>query len=239
MRLCSALALVWFAVSGAVAAEPLTLLTENNPPYNFMDSEQQRVIGIAADVVHEMTARAGVTTQVQLLPWQRAFQAALDQPNACIFATTVTAEREKQFHFIEPIAGGGIVLWGRADWSRPVTSLADVRDVTIGVVAGDVGERFLIERGHTLRDQVAESALNARKLAAKRIDLWIAGRTGGPWIAKLQGVGPFKLVLDLSETRLGLACNRAIDPSTLERLRDAHAAMVADGTLGLIHSRYR
>src|SRR5271156_5775123 len=86
----------------ARAEEVLRLLTNDNPPFSMIAKGQQ-VVGISADVVAEMAARAGIGVELRSYPWARAYDEALHHADACAFSTTRTEEREALFQWIGPI----------------------------------------------------------------------------------------------------------------------------------------
>jgi len=86
----------------AADAAHLKLLTEDYPPFNMADSGG-RVIGLSTDIVRQLLQRAGISYDVELLPWVRAFNRAVLEPNTCVYSTTRTEQREHQFKWIGPV----------------------------------------------------------------------------------------------------------------------------------------
>ena len=99
----------------AVANGELTLTTENYPPFNMLDDDTGRIVGISTDIVRAVMTRAGQSYNMSFLPWQRAFNDALTKSNTCVFSTTETKERLPQFKWVGPLVSNNWILFGRAD----------------------------------------------------------------------------------------------------------------------------
>jgi polar amino acid transport system substrate-binding protein len=218
-------------------SEPrLYLTTELAPPYSVREGE--RVIGIGADTVREIMGRANIEHTIELLPWKRAYTAALERSDACVFSTTRTPEREPLFKWIGPIGEADWVLMGRADRKLHLNSLEDARNYRIGTYNGDARDQYLRARGFKV-DPAPNDLLNLRKLMADRIDLWAASiRRGGMTLASMGYADKVVPVFVFNRIRVYLACNRAIPDAMSARMETAYDAMARDGTLERILHRY-
>jgi polar amino acid transport system substrate-binding protein len=218
-------------------SEPrLYLTTELAPPYSVREGE--RVIGIGADTVREIMGRANIEHTIELLPWKRAYTAALERNDACVFSTTRTPEREPLFKWIGPIGEADWVLMGRADRKLHLNSLEDARNYRIGTYNGDARDQYLRARGFKV-DPAPNDLLNLRKLMADRIDLWAASiRRGGMTLASMGYADKVVPVFVFNRIRVYLACNRAIPDAMSARMETAYDAMARDGTLERILHRY-
>jgi polar amino acid transport system substrate-binding protein len=196
------------------------------------------VIGIGADTVREIMGRANIEHTIELLPWKRAYTAALERNDACVFSTTRTPEREPLFKWIGPIGEADWVLMGRADRKLHLNSLEDARNYRIGTYNGDARDQYLRARGFKV-DPAPNDLLNLRKLMADRIDLWAASiRRGGMTLASMGYADKVVPVFVFNRIRVYLACNRAIPDAMSARMETAYDAMARDGTLERILHRY-
>jgi polar amino acid transport system substrate-binding protein len=224
------------AVPPAQSEPRLYLTTELAPPYSVREGE--RVIGIGADTVREIMGRANIEHTIELLPWKRAYTAALERNDACVFSTTRTPEREPLFKWIGPIGEADWVLMGRADRKLHLNSLEDARNYRIGTYNGDARDQYLRARGFKV-DPAPNDLLNLRKLMADRIDLWAASiRRGGMTLASMGYADKVVPVFVFNRIRVYLACNRAIPDAMSARMETAYDAMARDGTLERILHRY-
>jgi polar amino acid transport system substrate-binding protein len=218
-------------------SEPrLYLTTEQAPPYSVREGE--RVIGIGADTVREIMGRANIEHTIELLPWKRAYTAALERSDACVFSTTRTPEREPLFKWIGPIGEADWVLMARADRKLHLNSLEDARNYRIGTYNGDARDQYLRARGFKV-DPAPNDLLNLRKLMADRIDLWAASiRRGGAALARMGYADKVVPVFVFNRIRVYLACNRGVPDAMTARMETAYESMTRDGSLERILHRY-
>ena len=232
---CAATAIV------AVQALGLTLLTEENPPFNF--TEKGKLVGSGADVVAEMVRRSGVSATTEVLPWSAAYVRAQGAKETCLFSTARLENRERQFLWVGPIATNAWAIYGRPDFAARVNSLDELKRYRIGGVVNDAKVEYLRESGLTNVRAVAEDRMNPPRLFLPddhpdHIDLWIAGVYGAREVAKSVKVNDLKLVLMARELPLYLACSPQTRPDTIKGLAAALESIKADGTLKRIADEY-
>jgi polar amino acid transport system substrate-binding protein len=232
------LAALLAALSGAprAAAPPLYLTTETSAPSSMV--EGGKVVGIVTDKVREMMERAELGYRIELLPWKRAYAAALHRPDGCVFSTTRTAEREPLFKWVGPLDEAQWVLMGRADRHFDLHSLEDARHYRIGTYNGDAREQFLRARGFKV-DSAPEDLINPRKLLLNRIDLWASSlRRGSPVLDRHGWDKQIVPVLAFNKIEVYLACNRAVPDEQVARMNAAAEAMRRDGAMQRIERSY-
>lgn len=219
----------------AVAA-PLTINTEDSPPYNML--VEGNVVGIGADKVVLMMQRVKQAYTLQVLPWRRAYEDALKNPNACVFSTTRTPEREALFKWVGPLAYNEWVLYGRADAHLSVNALEDARPYLIGAYNGDVREQYLRNQGFKVDTVIADS-LNPKRLMMGRIDLWVSGRYDGAVLIDQGGFhGRIVPLLTFFRSELYLACNRQVSDALIDKLNVEIGVMSRDGSSTAIDAKY-
>lgn len=224
------------ACAAAPDAPRLYLATESSPPFSMLD--RGRVVGIATDKLRTAMARGGVDAEFSLLPWQRAYTAALQRPDACVYSTTRTPEREALFKWVGPLDTAHWVLMGRADRPLRLASLSDARGLRIGTYHGDARDAYL--RGLGLAtDAAPNDLLNPPKLLQGRIDLWAASlREGSTVLARNGWDKRIVPVLAFRRIDVYLACNRALPDALVLRLNAELGAMARDGTVQRIERAY-
>ena len=216
-------------LAGAAAAGPLRIAGENLPPSSMMDGEL--VVGRETGKVRELLVRAGVSYQIKLLPWKRAYAQAQNEVDTCIYATTRTPEREKLFSWIGPLNEGQWILYGLASRRLVAQRLDDVRGMTIGTLLGDARDDYLRQRGFDVAP-VTQEWLNPQKLLMGRIDLWAVGVASGtrpfagkPWEDQVVPV------LTFNRVQTYLACNKAVPEAQVQAMQRAVTAMRRDGSM--------
>lgn len=233
---------VAIAAGAACAAErgpvrPLYLVTETAAPSSMQD-RGGRVIGIATDKVRMAFGRAGVPYTIDLLPWRRAYAAARTRPDACVYSTTRTPDRDALFKWIGPIDNAEWVLMARADSGIRLGTLEDARPYRIGTYHGDARDGYLRSRGFRV-DGTSTDFANPRKLLLGRIDLWAASLRAGPPLLEQNGwKGRIVPVLVFNRIDVFLACNRAVPDEVVKRLNSAFASLERDGEMRRIEHSY-
>jgi polar amino acid transport system substrate-binding protein len=223
--------------AGTALAAPLTVTTEDYPPFNMPKAGSDAIVGISTDALRKTFELAKIDYTISLFPWTRAYDAARQDPNTCVYSTTRTDEREPLFKWVGPLAHNDWVLFGRAD-SPKLTSLADAKAYVIGGYHGDATTEFLEAQGLKV-DEANADRLNPQKLAAKRIDFWAAGSALGPYVSKREGVDNVVPVLRIKDATLYLACNKAVPDEVIGKLNAALKQLTDDGTVAAIAKNYQ
>jgi polar amino acid transport system substrate-binding protein len=232
----AALLAVACAWAWAEPAPRLYLTTETSAPYSMREGD--RVTGIGTDMVREIMVRSGIAYSIDLLPWKRAYTAALEHKDACVYAPTRTPEREPHFKWIGPIGEAEWVLMGRAGRRFDVRTLDDARAYRVGTYNGAARDQFLRARGFNV-DPAPNDMINPRKLLMDRIDLWAASlRRGSLTLDRLGYTGKVVPVLVFNRIRVYLACNRAVPDALVARMNGSLEAMEHDGTSRAIVHKY-
>ncbi len=218
-------------------AQTIRLTTEFYPPYNMVDGDNI-ITGISTDIVRELFKRNKTSYQIELLPWQRAYDSALSNQNSGVYSTSRTAERERLFKWVSPLTTYKWVFLAKKERNIQLNSLEDAKKYTIGGYYGDATAQYLESKGFTL-DLVSRDDLNALKLARDRIDLWATGNLSGPYFAKKQNVTGLVEVLTFKETPMGIAFNPNTSANIINSLNKTLQAMHADGSINTIYEKYR
>lgn len=132
------------AASAVSAAQPekLTFLTEDYPPENYL--ERGELKGYAVDVLKAIWRKQGVPeSPIQVLPWARAYHTFRTQPNHVLFAMARTPERDPLFKWVGPIHRVRESLFALAGKDPGARTLAEARNLRVGVMIQDVGEEML------------------------------------------------------------------------------------------------
>jgi polar amino acid transport system substrate-binding protein len=226
------------ADAGQAARRPaLSIMTEAAAPSSMLDS-QGRVVGISTDKVRAAFERAGFSYTIELLPWKRAYAAARERRDACVYSTSRTPEREDQFKWVGPIDSADWVLMARAGSRVALRTLDDARPYRIGTYNGDARDQYLRSRGFQV-DPAPNDLTNPRKLLLGRIDLWAAAlRVGSPVLEQNGWAGKIVPVLVFNRIDVYLACNRAVPDGVIARLNGAIAALEREGAMNRIERAY-
>jgi polar amino acid transport system substrate-binding protein len=224
------------AASLMSSAHALDLTTEDNAPFNYADGQQ--VSGISTEILQEMGKRANVPLKIQVLPWARAYQSALNLPDTCVYSTVKLPEREAQFKWVGPLTVNKWALFAKSDFSKPLNSIEDAKHYRIGGVTMDAKAMYLKSQGFANIDLVGDDNLNLAKLIAGRIDLWISGLYKGKESAAQVGSKMVKPVMIVREVDYYLACNLKTQDATIAALTQALGALQKEGFVKAVADRY-
>jgi len=235
--LCTALGIVLLA-GAARAAEPITLIAEDYPPFSWIDKASGKPTGLSADIVAELMQRAGIaTTTPAVVPWARAMVLAASTPNACLYTTARVPEREAMYQWVGPIGHNEWVLFARRADHISLHSLDDALPYQIGTFISDASVAILHQH-HLKVNAVPSDRLNPPKLQMERIQLWSVGRMPGLYLQRELGISDFEEVLNFAQADMYLACNKHMDAAGIARLNELLRGMYHDGTMQRIYTRY-
>jgi len=218
-------------------------ITENLPPLNYQDESGPR--GFSVELLRLMAAGAGVRLELQVLPWQRAMQAAEANPRSVLFSLTRTPERETQFQWVGPIAQRRVLLYKLASRTDlTMSQLSDLGNGRIGVVRDSAADKQL--QGQGLKpgvqlEQGLDDAANVRKLLAGRMEYVALLDWAAAWnLRQLQlPYGTLQPVMEQEASRAyyyGLRPDA--DPSLVRRLQNTLDTIRRDGRYEKLRLRY-
>lgn len=223
------------AAVAPVSAEPLHLLTESYPPYNYQENGELK--GIAVDLVKAVMADAGIEYEMKIQPWARAYGLALNTPGNCVFSTVHTPERDRLFEWVEPLFSTEQYLVRRTGSNVNPANLEDAKRYLVGTQLGDYTEGLLKQGGFTRVDLTSEIDLSLKKLIAGRIDLMPMAAS---MVTDLQKKAiPVEPAVVFTRSTDSLACNTKTPQETLEKMRASLKKLIADGTRAGIFQRYK
>lgn len=238
----TALFVAMIAAAPALAmAQTINLLTEDAYPFQYL--ENKKLTGMAVEVISEAFKRAGIARKDEILSWKDAYDRAQVYPDTCVYSTARTENREKVFIWIGPIVENKWAAFAKKGFKGTVSRPEDLGDYRVGVLQGDVKERYLKDLRVTFRVPEADDARNPSKLTLNRteldkIDLWVTGYYSGAHIAAKTGVKDIVPVWVFQTSQNYLACNLSLSQATRDKLQNALDGMKKDGTHAAILARY-
>jgi polar amino acid transport system substrate-binding protein len=177
------LSAAFLILSAPVMAAEINLASLDWPPYTGEKLAEQ---GISSQVVRAVFAQAGITTNFKFLPWQRAVDTARSDTSFVGYFPEY-ADPTSPCLFSDPIGNGPL---GFAEQrSKPInwSSLSDLKNTKIGVVAGYVNTAEfdqMVAAGQLKTDQATSDELNLLKLANGRFDLAVVDQNVMQYLQK-------------------------------------------------------
>jgi len=218
----------------------LAVYTEDLPPYNFV--KEGRVTGFSVDLVREIMRRVSTIAPIQVVPWSRGYQKALEEPNVALFSTVRSAQRETLFKWVGPIATNENAFYARAGSDITLTTLDDAKKMeSIGTYQDDVNEQFLRKNGFTNLYSHSNPLAILRNLLAGRIQLAIMDKLSVSQLLRQAGLqsDAIKPVLTTRNTAFLYVAFSQQTPDALTQLwQDALDSIHEDGTFARIYQSW-
>lgn len=236
-------ALLCLSCIATAQASDLHVVTEKLPPLNY--SEQAQAQGYSVELVKLMLAHAKLQSNIQVLPWARAYQTALQQADTLIFSMTRLAEREHEFIWIGPLAPRLIYLYRvkqREDIA--LNQAADIHSYRIGLIRESASTKEFLRTSEVAREKVdfaPDIESNLRKLLLGRVDLIVAQDLSVTFYLRQMGLKTDSLVpvklLDDQHTYY-LAMNKHSSAQLVGKIRKAYAEIKNQGHFERLKLQY-
>lgn len=230
---------IFFALLDTAQAAGLTVYTEESAPYHY--TRDGRVVGIATDRLRLACGRAGISCDIQMMPWARAYAQTRQTPNTLIYSMVRNPAREKDFLWIAPIATETMWIYGRPD-SPAIKSIADLKKMRTGVINGSSGVALLQNAGlpASAMDLANSTESNFRKLEADRIQFLVSTEDRMQTeLTRFKLPFALKKRLKLQEATSYFAMNPQSDPALVRALRQALASAASDKTMNGLKLTYQ
>jgi polar amino acid transport system substrate-binding protein len=172
MKLCLFILSILFSkLAFCSSNDELKIVTENTPPYIYLNSSG-KPDGLLAERVNKILSVLKLKNEIQILPWETAYNNALNYKNTMIFPLAKNKERDKLFKYC------GVIINVRTYFYKLksrndiiINSLDDAKKFRIGVVKEDIKYKFLAEKGFINFEIASSTELNILKFIGKREDL--------------------------------------------------------------------
>jgi polar amino acid transport system substrate-binding protein len=208
----------------AIGFSQLTYLTEEFPPYNYMENGTVR--GISIDILDAIFRKTVVKTppDVHIVPLAEGFQAA-QNGSSVLFSLARTPEREPLYKWAGPFTKSRFVVYALVSRNITILSATDLNQYRIGAVKTAVENDLLLAQGvtpsHIIPGATPEELL--RMLEKGEIDLWAYGELGGRYLMLQKASDPnaYEVVYALSETDLYYLFSKDIPDLTVDTFGQA------------------
>lgn len=142
------------------------------PPFEFVQDD--RIVGIDAEIVREIFLRLRYLPDIQVLPWTRAQEDARNGTVAAIFSLTRNPQREKDFFFSDPLSTVKDVLFKRKDRDITWETMDDLAKYRIGISSGYQYDPVFMEAVRNKR--LKTNALSGDSLELRQLGMLKSGR---------------------------------------------------------------
>ena len=226
----------------ASGADDLTYMTEQYPPFNYADGS--KVSGISADLLTAMLKEMGsskTAADFAVLPWAQGYKRVQDEPDTCLFATTLTDARQPLFKWVGPFIDTNISIIAKKGAVK-IGSAADMAKYKFGVIRDDIGMELLEANGvgKDNMDITAKMESNLKKMEHGRIDAVAYEQTSTMYQIKQAGMNTadYEVAYVLKHGGLYYAFNKNVPDSLIAEFQKALDGIKADGTYQKILDSY-
>jgi polar amino acid transport system substrate-binding protein len=147
------------------------VVTEILPPYQFYQ-ENNVLSGFSVEVLEALFEITGDDTDLQVLPWARAYRTALNQPNTLIFSLARSLSREKLFIWGGKLTTEDIYAWGlKENFQTPVTHLDQLRKYKIAIANSTSMYQYFKQKKHPNIYEIVSQEQALKMLYLNRIDI--------------------------------------------------------------------
>lgn len=204
---------------------------------SFTYLQAGKVAGPASEVVEASLQRAGLADyRLDLYPWARAYDMALQEPNVLIYLIARTPAREASFKWAGEFMRIDYHLYKlRERKDVVVTRLQDAKNYSIGVMRDDVRQQYLQSQGFTRLVVSAQNSDNFKKLLNRQVELVPLPEQDAALLCEEAHIDISSLekihTLDALSMGLYMAYSRATPDAIVERTRAAFDKLKADGSV--------
>lgn len=213
------------SIATAQDIDKLIILTEEYPPYNYMDDG--KVCGTATEFVVEILHRIGSKQNrkdIRLIPWARAYHEVLTSKDTLLYVMTRSKEREDVFKWVCPVGVAKIGVIARKRDRVVIKKSEDFERYRIGVVREDIGHQLMRKLvPEKDLDIVNSSEINLLKLKEGRIDMFVYDVQVAAFVLTRLGLDAdsFETVYVLEKSPLCIAFNKNIDDAIIQVFQNA------------------
>ncbi|WP_181391596.1 transporter substrate-binding domain-containing protein [Methanospirillum lacunae] len=201
----------------------LLILTEDYPPFNYMDNGTLK--GISVDFLESTFNHMGIDiprNSINILPWAEAYNTTLTRNNTLLFTTGRISQREDQFLWAGPIISDTKVLWGTTKNDSSISS--DIHSYRIVAIRNDTGISMAEHAGVNPNQitEVSSPEQAIRMIENGTTDAWSYGELSGQSMINRYADDPesFKPVMNIGAIDEYFAFNKNTDPEFVDEFNN-------------------
>lgn len=223
----------------AAQAEPMRMLAPDIPPLAYV--QDGKVVGFCVDVVREIQRRIGDATEIQPMPWARAYLLARSGANVVLVCPKRTPEREPLFQWVGPLRASQTNFYVRRGSGVQLSSVDDARKLSGVLVQRDFySHRYLSAAGFDNLEPVNSSLSMLRMLMVGRRPAMVLDSDSLPMLLELAHVDPREVepAFPLLSTSSYITFPREADPQLVARWSAVLEQIRRDGTYARIERQW-
>lgn len=215
------------SLSMAVFAQddaPIKIVTEDLYPYNYLDGTE--VKGSSTDKIKKTLQELGWNNlNFRVLPWARAYDIALNEPNVLIYSMLRFDKREDHFKWVAKVGRvRACVVRLKSRNDIQVNKIEDLKSYKMGVYVGSPIVNYLNDYGIEVSDVVGRYSSLVPMLVQGRIDVVPGSVDSFLAEASDQGYGDiFEIIFCIEDLGKDLYCafSYGTDDSIVRQFKEA------------------
>jgi polar amino acid transport system substrate-binding protein len=161
-------------VSFGCQSKEIKVVTEFLEPYQIKNSDGT-LGGFSTDVIKALFEITKDLAVIEVMPWARAYEIALHQPNTLIYSIAHTKIREKKFHWIGALKEERLYFWGlKKHYTKTDYEVLALKNYKIAVSRNSNSAQYLLAQEFSNIYQLANERQNMNMLFVDRVDLILA-----------------------------------------------------------------
>nr|BDT27765.1 transporter substrate-binding domain-containing protein [Bacteriovorax sp. HI3] len=124
-QFCLVVLLTITSHSNAVASLPLTIITEDWPPYNYIENNVLK--GFSTELVELVMKDLNIKDKITVLPGPRAMKVLNKSKRTLFFSMIMTPERKPRYKWIGPFGEQAIYFYKKKGSTLKINSLEDAK----------------------------------------------------------------------------------------------------------------
>ena len=220
-------------------------LSEVTPPYYWIN-EDGKAQGVNVDLANALEPLLPFSSSLEHMPWARAVQETLDNPNLVLLSLLKTPNREDEFEWISSVnhMQASLIRLKQKETAH-VNSLDDAKQFRVGSIRGYGSASFLQQEGFEENKNlalVAEPALLWKLLYMGRIDFALANFETGKYEISDAGFDPndatSEYVIEALGADLFVATGLKTEQDKVSSLKHAFSILKANGEYARILKKW-
>ncbi|MBA6378796.1 MULTISPECIES: ABC transporter substrate-binding protein [unclassified Colwellia] len=224
-------------------AEVIEVVTELLEPYQIKNPDGS-LGGFSTDVVEALFKITEDHPKIQVMPWARAYDVALHNPNVLIYSIAHTKLRNKKFHWIGALKEERLYFWGlKKHYPKTNYKVSALKNRKIAVSRNSNSAQYLIAQDFSNIYQLANERQTMNMLFIDRVDLILATQITIETRAKNLGYD-FNELQRLNEVaalnnKLSIAFSLNTSPTLIKKYQTAFQQLVTTGQLAKIKEKWK
>lgn len=223
-------------------AEEINIVTEYLEPYQIQNSDGS-LGGFSTDVIHSLLAITNDIAKIQVMPWARAYEVALHEPNTLIYSIARTKTRNKKFHWIGALKEERLYFWGlKKEFTKNNYKVDELKNYRIAVSRNSNSAQYITSQNFSKVYQLANERQNMDMLFIDRVDLILATQITIETRAKSLGYN-FTDLQRLNEVaalnnKLSIAFSLDTPPELINKYQKAFQQLESNGQLNKLKQKW-